>query len=236
MATGKAVGPWPNGAQAAIAFTLDNMGEAADLNRKLWPDCEPIGRHYSVTKVLPVLLPLLKKYDISVTYFIEGWNIQVYGDSILGQIAAAGHEVGWHAWQHEAWVKLGAEEEAENFTRSFGPQGFGKWLDGKEMEPPAGEMAASIKLGPPEDRLTVLPFKWATVDAYFYMETFAGLRRIKGEYPEEPQAPPVLVARVTAEIDKAIRARGFLAILFHPFLTDNPERLEALDLSFYSKD
>ncbi|CAK7206704.1 hypothetical protein SEUCBS139899_009508, partial [Sporothrix eucalyptigena] len=44
---------WPNGARAAIALTIDNMGEAADLNRKLWPASKPIGDHYSVTKALP---------------------------------------------------------------------------------------------------------------------------------------------------------------------------------------
>lgn len=249
-------GSWPNGAKAAISLTIDNMGEAADLNRNLWPESEPIGKHYSVTKVIPQLLELFKKYDISVTYFIESWNTNVYGDFILDRIAASGHEVGWHAWQHEAWSKLDAEEEESNFERSFGSDGIGKWVDKNRIESyhgfrppgglvngdrtlrwcrehgldylsPAANEAAVVPVD--DDKLIILPFKWATVDAYYYMETFGGLRKMKGEYPVEVQSPEVLIERFKSEVDQAIETGGFRAILFHPFLTDRPERLEAVE-------
>jgi len=45
------------------------MGEAADIDRGLWPESEPIGSHYSVTKIIPRFLELLKKYDVPATYF-----------------------------------------------------------------------------------------------------------------------------------------------------------------------
>lgn len=94
-------GPWPNDASAAITVTFDDMGEAADINRGLWPDDQPIGSHYSVVRMLPKFLALAKRYDIHVTYFAESWNLGVYPDAIKS-IAEAGHEVAWHAWQHEA--------------------------------------------------------------------------------------------------------------------------------------
>ncbi|KAF7557893.1 hypothetical protein G7Z17_g276 [Cylindrodendrum hubeiense] len=252
-------GPWPNGARAAVSITMDNMGEAADLNRKLWPETEPIGKHYTVQKVIPRLLKLLKKYDILATYFIESWNINIYGDFILNEVVAAGHEVGWHAWQHEAWSKLkGDKEERTNFERSFGSEGIGQWLSTNQIEPyrgfrppggiindettlnmcsefglgylsPAAEKAAIVQSRRDGDGIVILPFKWAAVDAYFYMETFTGLRKLKGELPSAPQEPQVLVEHFISEVDKAIEGKEFLAILFHPFLTDRPERLEAME-------
>ncbi|ETS77008.1 hypothetical protein PFICI_10882 [Pestalotiopsis fici W106-1] len=252
---------WPHGARAAIAVTCDNLGEAADLNRKLWPESKPVGKHYTVTEVIPQILALLKKYDISVTYFVESWNLGIYGDFIVDKIAAAGHEIGWHAWQHEAWYKLSDGEEEANFERSFGPHGIQLPLHGKTLpsytgfRPPGGlikgtstlklarqyglkyispaaEDAAVIPVdndGTGGDSLVVLPFKWATVDAYFYMESFTGLREMKGEYPSAPQSPDVLVERYIREVDEAIEKHSFLSLLFHPFLTERPERLEAME-------
>lgn len=254
----KEQGQWPNGARAAISLTLDNMGEAADLQRKLWPDTEPIGHHYTITKTIPIMLALLKKYDIKATYFVESWNLNTYGDFIHDQLVAEGHEVGWHAWQHEPWSKLNDEEETRNFEKSFGQQGIGKLVESESIETysgfrppggiindktlekcrefglkyisPAAEKAATVDVGSGSgNKLTVLPFKWATVDAYYYMETFSGLRRMKGEYPLEPQSPDVLVERYTTEIDQAIDNGEFLSLLFHPFLTDRPERVEAME-------
>lgn len=249
---------WPNEARAAICFTMDNMGEAADLNRGLWPDDKPVGQHYTVTTVIPEILSLLRKYGVLATYFVESWNINIYGDFILSQIVKNGHELAWHGWQHEAWAKMKDEkDERDNFERSFGKEGVGKWVAEGRVKPycgfrppggivngdrtlkmcreydlgylsPAAEKGAVIDVGD-TDRLVILPFKWATVDAYYYMETFAGLRKMKGEYPEEPQTPEVLVKRYITEIDKAIEEGGFLSLLFHPFLTNNPERMAALE-------
>ncbi|KAI3336813.1 hypothetical protein HD806DRAFT_474892 [Xylariaceae sp. AK1471] len=256
---GASEGQWPKRARAAICLTLDNMGEAADLTRKLWPETSPIGKHYSVTRAIPAILMLLKKYGIPITYFIETWNIDLYGDFILEEIVSAGHEMAWHAWRHEPWAKLkNEEEERANFERSFGPDGIGQWLTKGLIEPysgfrppggvingditlnlcrefglsylsPAATEAAMIDVGSSGDHLVILPFKWATVDAYYYMQSFAGLRKMKGEYPEAPQSPEVLVTRFKSEIDKAVETGGFLSILFHPFLTDQDDRLDALE-------
>lgn len=251
---------WPESRRAAISLTIDNMGEAADINRGLWPKSSPIGSHYSVKEVIPKMLSILKKYEINATYFVESWNLSIYKDVIVKQIAGGGHEVGWHAWQHEAWWKLSEDEERLNFEKSFGDDGIGRLLkqEGGLLEiysgfrppggivngertlklcreyglnylSPAGEEAAIIDVGESGDKLVILPFKWVTVDAYFYMESFAGLRKMKKEYPEEVQCSDVLIQCYKTEIDNAIDNGRFLALLFHPFLTNRPERLEAFE-------
>lgn len=252
---------WPNGAKAAISFTMDNMGEAADLDRGLWPAAEPIGAHYSVTKVLPQMLEMLQRHNVKATYFIESWNLQVYPDAIRS-VHAAGHEVAWHAYRHEAWSKLDAAAEKANFERSFGETGMASFVKksgegehpmqpyrgfrppggiihgertlklcreyGLEYISPAAEDAAVVKTEQ-GDQIAILPFKWRTVDAYYYMEAFGGLREMKGEIGKAPQSPGVLAQHYIAEIDKAIETGGFCSLLYHPFLTDSPERVQAMD-------
>ena len=246
------------------------MGEAADINRNLWPSASPIGTHYSVTTVLPKFLALAAKYSLRITYFAEAWNLGVYPDAIKS-IAEEGHEVAWHAWQHENWAAecAAAVTERNNFERSFGnedgmegfiaPEGKGagsKVLGYRGFRPPGGlvhghrtlrlcrefglgyispaaEEAALVELGGEDketgDSIVVLPFRWRGVDAYYYMESFAKLRKLKGELPESVQSPAVLVESFVRMIDETIAKGGFLALLFHPFLNDTEERLQAME-------
>lgn len=99
---------------------------------------------------------------------------------------------------------------------------------GLQYVSPAGYEAALVPVQETEGSIVFLPFRWATVDAYYYMETFSKLREIKGE-PEEPQTVQRLTERVTSEIDDAIARGGYLSVLFHPFLNNSPERLQAFE-------
>lgn len=223
-----------------------------------------------MTRVLPKFLALASRYNVSVTYFCESWNLGVYPDAVKS-IADAGHEVAWHAWQHEAWGKECRDPEVEraNFERSFtamrefsGEQGKGRGLEMYSgFRPPGGrihgdrtlrmcrefrlryispaaESGAVVPLPTPnrdgsaekeEDSIVVLPFRWRTVDAYYYMDAFSKLREMKGELPSAAQPPSVLVEGFKRQIDTAIEEGGFVSFLFHPFLTDSDERLDAME-------
>lgn len=225
-----------------------------------------------MTRVLPKFLALASKYNISVTYFCESWNLGIYPDAVKS-IADAGHEVAWHAWQHEAWGKecKDAEVERGNFEQSFaamrdfvGEEGKGKGMAmysgfrppggtihgdrtlrmcrefGLGYISPAAESGATVPLPAADngrktserrrdDSIIVLPFRWRTVDAYYYMDAFSKLREMKGELPSGAQPPSVLVEAFKQQIDTAIEEGGFVSFLFHPFLTDSEERLDAME-------
>ncbi|KXS96744.1 hypothetical protein AC578_9007 [Pseudocercospora eumusae] len=256
---------WRNGARVAISLTLDNMGEAADLDRGLWPADEPIGKHYSVMEVLPRMLEILARYGVQATYFIEAWNFSIYPQAIAEQISKAGHEIAWHAWRHEAWSKLkDADVERSNAKRSFGQEG----LEGFVAEGAPGEGISSIYRGfrPPggiihgqrtlrlckefgiqyispagrdaavvsvdatqHSTMTILPFRWSTVDAYYYMESFGKLREIKGRLLYAAQTAKTLEESYIEQIDEAIATGGYMSLLFHPFLHNVEERLQAFE-------
>ena len=94
---------------------------------------------------------------------------------------------------------------------------------------PAAHEGALVPLDDGKDSIVVLPFRWSTVDAYYYLDAFSGLRKQKGELPESAQSPDVLVKQYTKQIDEAVEKGGFLSLLFHPFLTESEERTRAME-------
>lgn len=100
---------------------------------------------------------------------------------------------------------------------------------GLEYISPAAERGALVPIKEGENTIVVLPFRWRTVDAYYYMDSFSKLREMKGELPSESQLPSVLVEAFERQVDEAIEEGGFVSFLFHPFLTDSEERLEAME-------
>ena len=206
-----------------MRLTFDNLGEASDLERGTWPAGAPLGRHPSVTEVLPRLLGELEAHRLTATFFVEGLNCELYPDA-LREIAARGHELGAHGWRHEDWGELGAERERELLLRAdrafraigLAPTGF---------RPPGGavtgQTAALLReLGytwwsraapaAPAPGLDDLTFEWGLVDAYWLMERFADLRRRRRD-PGEPLTP-------AAAAERLARAGGGDVLVLHPFL------------------
>ena len=218
-----------------VSVTFDNLGEASDLERGWWPEDEPLGAHHSVTEALPRVLEALDDGSLRATFFVEGLNTELYPGT-LRELDAAGHEVACHGWRHERWSALDPAAERDSLRRSVdGMHALG--LAPRGFRPPGGELTAATpgllrELGftycsPAEGvdagGLPALPFRWELLDAYHYLPHFAARR---GQ--DAPLPPDRLRETVLAALDRAARDGGFLALLFHPFLCDTPERLQVV--------
>ncbi|KAF2218364.1 carbohydrate esterase family 4 protein [Elsinoe ampelina] len=234
--------PWPNSSPAALSITMDNMAEAADLHRGLHDPSTPLGQHHSTTTQLPRMLDLLRSRGIHATYFVEGWNNAHYPE-VIKKVLADGHEVGFHAWQHEVWKLLDGETEVENLDKAIGDLKTHVGATYKGFRPPGGlvtERTLGLMkergftyLSPAAERCAVVdgvamvPFRWPEIDAYFYMENTGVLRKGKGD-AEAVMTPVQMKERLIARIERLMEEGGYVALLFHPFLTDNEEKHQVM--------
>jgi peptidoglycan/xylan/chitin deacetylase (PgdA/CDA1 family) len=231
----------PETRRAAVSMTFDNLGEAADLERGLWPESEPLGRHSSVKRMLPQILGMLDELGLRATFFVEGLNAELYPEALL-EIAGAGHEIGYHGWRHEYWPNLSPSAEArllEGGVRKMDELG----IRPRGFRPPGGRLTSSSPkllddLGFTHcspagrgigflDGLVVLPFEWRLVDAYYYLPRFGGLRKsVTGS--SEPMSPSRFRETLSSALRGVVRGGGQLTWLFHPYLEEQEERFEIM--------
>lgn len=237
--------PWPNGAKAALSFTMDNLGEAQAVLSGTHPSSVPIGQDPGVLTQLPRILDVLDTHNIRATYFAESWALSVY-PSAVADLRARGHEIAWHGFQHEVWKSLSEAEESENFSKSFAAaKEHGVKYGG--VRPPGGSINGTRTLSllaengcsyvsplgdfsiNPETGMVILPFKWEAVDAFWYMNTekFKSIRADHG-ISQAALGPAEFKAYLEKCVEDVKQAGGYASILFHPFLTDNEERWKVL--------
>ena len=70
--------------------------------------------------VVPRALQFLKERDLRITFFIVGQDAALDKNAeAIGQIAAAGHEIGNHSFRHEPWLHLYSKQELiEEFQKT----------------------------------------------------------------------------------------------------------------------
>jgi peptidoglycan/xylan/chitin deacetylase (PgdA/CDA1 family) len=222
----------PGRSSSALVLTFDNLGEASELERGTWPAGEPLGRHPSVSMVLPRLLDQLEAHGLAATFFVEAINCELYPEALL-EIAGRGHELGHHGWRHESWGQLPAQRERHTLTR--GVRAFrALGLDVHGFRPPGGELTerspallrdvgidwcSPVAEGPSglRDGLVCVPFEWSLVDAYHLMARFGGLRERRGDRAEVLE-PERLADRLAAELEALTACGGQKTLVLHPFL------------------
>jgi peptidoglycan/xylan/chitin deacetylase (PgdA/CDA1 family) len=231
----------PDACRAVVSVTFDNLGEAADLERGLWPEGEPLGRHFSVKRALPRILAILEQLGLRSTFYVEGLNAELYPEALL-EIADSGHELGYHGWRHEYWPNLSPSDEARALDRGVNrmeeigvrPGGF---------RPPGGRLTHSSpelleNLGFTHcspaglgigflDSLVVLPFAWRMIDAYHYLPSFGDLRQsFAGS--DEPLSPARFRETLGSALQSILRDGGHMTLIFHPFLEEQEGRFEIM--------
>lgn len=231
----------PEGRRASVSLTFDNLGEAADLERGLWPEDEPLGNHFSVKHALPRILDALDNAGLRATFFVEGLNAELYPEALV-EIVSRGHDLGYHGWRHEAWAGLDPSDETrllERGVREMGeagvrPRGFRP--PGGRLNPaslglleshsftycsPAGEGTGMM------ENIVILPFDWRLIDAYYYLPRFGALREADTG-SSEPLPPARFAATIKARLESAVRDGGHVSLLFHPFLVERDDRFEIM--------
>ncbi|KAK6837345.1 hypothetical protein RU639_001132 [Aspergillus parasiticus] len=234
---------WPGSAKAAVSITFDNLGESRDVGVGAWPCDKPVGQHPSVLEVIPRILDILDKYDIKVTYFMEAWGIQTY-PKVLREFQTRGHEIGYHAYQHEEWNNLSPMQEEEIIRKSL-PIAHDLGVSYKGFRPPGGSMNAGTKdllrrhgfkyastlghvISTDNDGFVTLPFQWRAVNAFYILDAFDFLR---AEYGEQKPIFTIEAFQhaLFSQIDNAIQNGAYLDILFHPFLHTSPEHCAVIE-------
>lgn len=224
---------WPGGARAAVSLTVDNLGEAAEIELGLRAADGPRGDHYSVTTALPIMLQALAESELSATFFVEGVNAETYPEE-LEAIVGAGHEVGYHAWCHEDWAGLDAEAEAANLDRGLAAMNEAG-IEILGFRPPGGRMNAGtlellarrgLRYCSPAgsgagvlDGMAVLPFAWPAVDVFHVLPTFAGLRaHLTGS--GEPGGAEAVRSALLERIEGAIAERAHATLVLHTWMIE----------------
>lgn len=204
---------WPGGARGALCLSFDNLG---------------VDEGSSAAGALPALLTALAEHGLSATFFAEGVNAERDPDS-LRSIAAAGHEVAYHAWRHEQWSDLSAAQQAENLAR-----GVDAWADLgiglAGLRPPGGQLGeggtgvlceAGLSYASPagsgagvEGAVALLPFQWRHVDATSMLPGLDPVREQMTGSPN-PLQPAAFLACLEAEIERLEGEGGFLSIVLH---------------------
>lgn len=209
---------WPGGARGALCLSFDNLG---------------VDEGSSASQALPGLLKQLGEHNLKATFFVEGVNAEL-DPGALREIGEAGHEIAYHAWRHETWGELSAEEQTENLRH--GVEAFNALgLSIAGMRPPGGQLGpgglevlrdAGLRYCSPagegaglESGVALLPFQWRHVDASCMLPPLGTVREQMTGSPD-PLDPGTFVAFLEGEIERVERGDGFTSIVLHLPLLD----------------
>jgi len=229
--------PWPNGAKCACAITFDmdadsliHIAKPEDGHDRLYP--VTMGK-YGPTVAVPRILNTYKKFGLKQSFFIPGWCIEQYADTVEA-ILKDGHEIGHHGWIHEdpiatagnqrEWV----EKALDSFGRVIGgkPRGYRApvynvtqevidLLIEHDFKYDSSLMADDIpyRMQTRNGELYEMPVHWGTDDwpPFAHYDEIGYMMPVRG--------PSAGLQAFWEEFDAQYEAGGFFMLIVHPFLT-----------------
>lgn len=114
--------PWPEGNRCAVAFTFDMDAESLlhVYHRETAPDRVALSSmlRYGPQVAIPRILDIIARHDLAQTFFVPGWCIETYPDTVE-RILKAGHEIGHHGYLHKRPNLQTREEERDSLARGL---------------------------------------------------------------------------------------------------------------------
>ena len=140
---------WPEGKDVAVTLTFDVDAETGyfslgdDYLRRLSSLSE--GR-FSVVRAVPRILELLRRYELTTTFFVPGWTAENY-PHFVDAILSDGHEIGHHGYVHSRTDQVSADVHREEIERGF------RALESVGADRPRGYRSTSWELTPEAFRM-----------------------------------------------------------------------------------
>jgi len=163
-----------NKTTAALSLDLDNawsyLRTHGDKAWESYPNYLP--------KVVPLVLDLLKKKGLKITFFIVGRDAAMEENrDVLKEIVSAGHEVGNHSYNHEPWLHRYTEDyirkevitAEESIIKSGGQKPIGFRAPGYDFSPVLGSVLASC--GYAYDSSILPTYLGPVARAYYFRDT-----------------------------------------------------------------
>ena len=111
---------WPKNYRSAVCLGFDLDGPTGDamLDGSLHTNLRYFSEGaYGPFRALPRLLSLLKKYQLTATFFTPTWIVEHWPEQ-CASILNDGHELAYHGHRHEVFIDCSVEEQLAIMTHS----------------------------------------------------------------------------------------------------------------------
>jgi peptidoglycan/xylan/chitin deacetylase (PgdA/CDA1 family) len=232
---------WPEGAQAAVAVTVNYDGESVERAERgsgaLW------GRHsygrYGTQAGTPRILDLLELLGIESTFFVPGWDVE-RNTELVREIRDRGHEIAGHGYLHEDFSQLEASEQERALERSEAAFDSVLQIKPSGWRAPHGLMTAETRAllarrGYSYDSSYCdddLPYRAETADGAGLIEIPVFQTASDSHYYRLRRSPEVVERALRYEFETVYQAGGLLNLTLHPrgdFGSGRAVRLRAIE-------